>query len=83
MAKTPDGPHYIDEHHQRIAEFAGDYFDDDEEREAFVDTLMERRGYKRTTAWAVPDPTAPEDGSAGGAGGGGQQQPRRAPYFKR
>ena len=42
-------PQYLDEHHQRISEFAAEYFEDDEEREAFVDTLLERRGYQRTT----------------------------------
>jgi hypothetical protein len=30
-AKAHD-PAYIDEHHQRISEFATDYFDDDDER---------------------------------------------------
>jgi len=67
-------PQYLDEHHQRITEFAGDYFDDDEERESFIDTLMERRGYARQSAWALPDqPPAPPK----------QQQQQKSPYFKR
>lgn len=70
-------PAYLDEHHQRISEFAADYFDDDEERETFIDTLLERRGYQRQSAWALPpDP---------GPGGPGPQPPaqRRAGYFKK
>lgn len=67
-------PQYLDEHHQRITEFAGEYFDDDEERESFVDTLMERRGYARQSGWALPQqPPAPPK----------QQQPPKPSYFKR
>jgi len=68
-------PQYLDEHHQRISEFAGEYFDDDEERESFVTELMARRGYTPSTrtewapAAAPPNPPAPP-------------QPKRAPYFK-
>lgn len=74
-----DGPSYLDEHHQRISEFANDYFDDDEEREAFVGELMTRRGYKsRTrTEWEPPEP---EEGDKGKTG---QKQPPKAPYFRR
>jgi hypothetical protein len=81
----PD-PEYIDEHHQRISEFANDYFDDDDEREEFVGTLMERRGYVRrqTTSWDPPEPEPPNgrQGGRGGAtpGSGGRQRPA---YFKR
>ena len=75
-------PSYLDEHHQRISEFASEYFDDDEERAAFVDTLLERRGYQRTAGWSLP----PEPPADGGQGGGGPAEPpaRRGPaYFKR
>ena len=75
-------PQYLDEHHQRISEFASDYFDDDEEREAFVDTLLERRGYQRTTAWQVPADPGPQ-GGGGAAGGRPPAGPRRHAYFKR
>lgn len=77
----PD-PQYLDEHHQRISEFAAEYFEDDEEREAFVDTLLERRGYQRTTGWSVP-PEPPPQG-AGGTGGARPPAaaPRRPPYFR-
>lgn len=80
--QQPEGPSYLDEHHQRISEFANDYFDDEEEREAFVSTLMERKGYKRrqTTSWDPPDP-APAEGN--GAGGGEPAGPKRPAYFKR
>lgn len=82
-AAADPGPEYVDEHHQRIAEFAAEYFaDDPEEAETFVDTLMERRGYQRRASWALPDQAPPGAGPAGdGAPPGGQ--PRRAPYFKR
>jgi hypothetical protein len=74
-------PAYLDEHHQRISEFAADYFDDDDERDTFVGTLMERRGYKRVqhTSWDPPDPDPKNKGQGGGQGGGGN----RPAYFKR
>lgn len=76
-------PQYLDEHHQRISEFAAEYFEDDEEREAFVDTLLERRGYQRTTGWSVP-PEPPPQGSGGGvAGARPPAAPRRPAYFRR
>lgn len=93
MAKQPQyepepGPEYVDEHHQRITEFANDYFDDDEEREAFVGTLMERRGYTRRAVWGPPDEADPEPPQqqqqaprGGGRPAGGRQQ--RAPYFRK
>ena len=76
--QTAAGPQYLDEHHQRISEFAGEYFDDDEERDEFVKTLMSRRGYKPTTGWALPDQTSPN-------GDGGDPPPAapKTPYFKR
>lgn len=81
---------YLDDTHQRISEFADDFLDE-EEREDFVASLMERRGYLRQSHWAPP---APEEGggkqplvkpkaSRGGgrqSQGGGQQ--RRGSYFK-
>lgn len=45
---------YLDDTHQRIAEFAEEFLDDDDERESFVDGLMERRGYQRATHWTPP-----------------------------
>lgn len=70
---------YLDADHQRISEFAVDYFDDEEERATFLDTLMERRGYQRTNGWSPPAP-APQPP----AGGGGGQPPAgsKTPYFK-
>lgn len=64
---------YLDETHQRISEFADEFLDDDEERSAFVDSLMERRGYKRSAHWEPPEPE--------GQGQGGKQplvRPRAA-----
>lgn len=62
MSAQDDGPSYIDEHHQRIAEFANDYLDE-EDREAFVDGLLEKHGYVRMTAWGPPadPPRNPKD----------------------
>ena len=82
----PDpGPSYIDEEHQRIAEFAEDFMDEDE-RDSFVDHLMERRGYQRIQSWGPraeppPDPDPEPPAPRGGRGGGGSG--RRGGYFKR
>ena len=76
-------PSYLDEHHQRISEFADEYFDDDEERANFVDTLLERRGYQRTSGWAAPPPPDPNGGGQGGGAPAGPPAPKQHPYFKR
>lgn len=75
-------PQYLDEHHQRISEFAAEYFDDDEERDAFVDTLLERRGYQRTAGWSLPPEPDPQQ-QAGTGGARPAAAPRRPQYFKR
>ena len=80
----PEPPAYLDDEHQRIAEFAEDFLDDDE-RESFVDHLMERRGYQRVQSWGPrtdpdPDPEPDPAPRPGGRQGGGQ---RRQGYFKR
>ena len=79
--RQPVDPQYLDEHHQRISEFAHEYFEDEEERDALIDTLLERRGYVRTAGWSVP----PEPPQGGGAAGGVQPPAaqRRQPYFRR
>jgi hypothetical protein len=83
---------YVDETHQRIAEFADEFIDDEDERGAFVDALLERRGYQRSQHWAAPEPQPGGGGapgpllrprraaSGGGPAGGRQQRPRT--YFK-
>ena len=78
-------PQYLDEHHQRIAEFGAEYFDDDEERDEFVSTLMSRRGYQRNEQRIVEWlPPAPADGGQGDGGGAAGPPARRGPaYFKR
>lgn len=83
---TDENP-YVDEHHERIHTFASDYLDEDE-RDEFVDSLMERRGYQRAHHWLPPD----EEEGGGGQGGGRKRlvKPRTAPqpstrqgsYFK-
>ena len=65
--QQPQGPVYLDEHHQRISEFADEYFEDDEERDAFVGELMTRRGYtsRTRTEWEHPAPEPePKAGAA-------------------
>lgn len=79
--QAPNASQYLDEHHQRISEFADEYFDDEEERAQFVDTLLERRGYQRTAGWSLP---APPTGDPGGANGSGAPPAdKRPPYFRR
>ncbi len=75
-------PEYLDEHHQRISEFAADYFDDDDERDAFVGELMTRRGYKARTRTDWEPPEEP-DGDGKGGKQGGQGGRSRPTYFKR
>lgn len=80
-----DLPDYIDETHQRIAEFAGEFLDEDE-IEDFVNGMLERHGYQQNTVttWSAPDPRG---GAAGGRKpvlkprqGQGQRQ-RSGSYF--
>ncbi len=78
---------YLDEHHQRIVEFAQDYMDDDE-RDEFVDGLMERRGYQRIQGWGPPEPEDPDPQDGRGAAGrrsaaATPPRQRRSPHFKR
>jgi hypothetical protein len=77
---------YLDETHQRISEFAAEFLDDDDERESFVDGLMERRGYQRATHWTAPEPDPKakpgllKQGQGAKPQGGGKAQ---GSYFKR
>ena len=82
-AQQPD-PDYLDEHHQAIVTFADAYLDEDE-RESFIEHLMERRGYQRRSAWALPEQQSPADPQGGqGDPAGGQGGGRRSsPYFRR
>lgn len=66
----PDGPSFIDENHERIVNFANDFLDEDE-REDFVDSMLERGGYERITGWSAP--------AEGGAGGRKPAVGRRPP----
>lgn len=56
---------YIDETHQRISEFADEFLDDDEERQGFIDGLLERRGYQQATHWTPPEPQGGQGGRQG------------------
>lgn len=55
MADKTD-PKYLNANHQRIVEFADDYFPDPEEHDLFVDEMMERQGFVRTEGWKLPEP---------------------------
>lgn len=68
MAEDP--PSYIDDTHQRFCEFADEFLDEDE-REEFVNQLLERHGYEQNTVttWTPPNPAARRGGAAGGGGG--------------
>lgn len=75
MAPTRDegeAPVYIDEIHQDIAEFAARHLEEDE-RDDFVDQLLERKGYQRQSIWAAPEPEQ----------GGGQRRPLVKPATQR
>jgi hypothetical protein len=84
----PDEPQFIDDDHAAIVGFAEAYLEDDE-RDDFIDQMMERRGYQRVSSWAAPEPDPRQP-----AGGEGRRKPlvkapqpasqqRRGPYFKR
>ena len=85
---------FLDDDHAAIATFAHTYLDEDE-RESFIDQLMERRGYTRVQSWAPPQGSGSQrrpvlgggqDGGPGGGGQGsrgGQRGSKRSPYFKR
>lgn len=80
---------YLDEVHQRIAEFAEEFLEDDEERSGFIDGLMERRGYQRVAHWAPPEDPASGQPKQGllkppkPAKGGGQGQQGGGSYFRK
>ncbi len=75
---------FLDEIHQDIAEFAERHLEE-EEREEFIDALLERKGYVRVSQWAPPaDPAG-----GGRQGQSGLLRPKKAPakkqqgYFKK
>jgi hypothetical protein len=85
---------YLDDTHRAISEFAAAFLEEDE-RDEFVDSLLERHGYQKQSHWAPPEPQQggqrqplvkprQQGGQRGGQGqqqDGGQQQ--RGSYFKR
>lgn len=80
-------PQFLDDDHAAIHAFAENYLDEDE-RDEFVDGLLERRGYVRVSSWAPPEPDEPQrkpavkprTPQAPAPAAAGQ---RRSPYFKR
>jgi len=78
-------PVYVDEDHQLISEFAANYLDEDE-RDDFINHVMERRGYQRIESWGPPAEPEPEPRGRRSAGGGNpapSPRQRRGAYFKR
>jgi hypothetical protein len=88
---------FIDDFHAAAHTMADELELDGEDRDAFIDGVMERKGYQRVTSWAPPEPAEGEGRgkplvparrkpAARGQGGGGQggqggRQGSRSPYF--
>jgi hypothetical protein len=83
---------FIDDFHAAAHDMADQLELDGEDRDAFIDGVMERKGYQRVTSWAAPEPQEGEgrskplvpprkkpQGSRGGGQGG--RQGSRSPYF--
>ncbi len=80
---------FIDAFHEAAHNMADELELDGEDRDEFIDGVMERKGYRRVTSWALPE----DDEGQGGkkplipprkkprAGAQGGQQQRRSPYF--
>jgi len=69
---------FIDDTHAAIVAFAEQFLEEDE-RDSFVDSLMERHGYQRMSSWGPPEPQQQQGQrsallKAKGAGQGRQQQ---------
>lgn len=85
-----DGPVFVDDDHAELAAFAEKWLDDDE-RDPFVEHLMERHGYERIQGWGPrrpPDPPAPPEPSAPaeparGRGASQRGSGKGPQYFKR
>ncbi len=81
---------FIDEFHASVHAMADSLELDGDDRDSFVNSAMERKGYRPVTTWELPED--PDDGKgrqslipprkkAGGGGTGKQQPARRSPYF--
>lgn len=80
-----DEPQFLDDDHAAIVGFAEAYMDEDE-REDFIDQLMERRGYTRVQSWgpaADPEPQQRPQRQRQPAQRQQQGGQQRRPYFKR
>ena len=80
---------FIDDTHQAFCEFAERFLEEDE-RDSFIDSMMERHGYQRMSSWAAPEAPPAERAplvapkrqrAAGGQQQPAQQQPRRASSY--
>lgn len=90
MAPEQD-PQYVDDDHAAIAAFAEAFLDEDE-RDSFVDHLMERRGYTRIQSWGPRDDSGDPDPDPEPRPARSRQAPpapaaaparKRSAYFKR
>lgn len=78
----PEEPSYLDETHQRIAEFANDFLEEDE-RDDFIDSLLERHGYQKQATWAPPPPQQGGNGRRPLVKPAGTTKKQQGSYFKR
>lgn len=53
---------FIDDFHEMTSRMADELELEGEDRDGFIDSAMERKGYRRVTSWAVPEP---DDGDGG------------------
>jgi len=81
---------FIDDFHASVHAMADSLELDGEDRDNFVNSAMERKGYRPVTTWELPED--PDDGKGrqslipprkkAAGGKPGQQQPRgKSPYF--
>jgi len=68
---------FLDDTHAAFHAFAEQFLDEDE-RDDFIDSMMERHGYERTQHWAAPQQQQRGQGGRApllkGKGAGGQRQ---------
>lgn len=76
-----DKPVYLDETHQRIAEFVNDFYDETE-REDALNVFMEKAGYERISGWGPPA-QPPRGGGRTPVPKGSQGGGRGHPGFRR
>lgn len=64
------------EDHERFTSLAEELGIEDDDRENFISSAMERKGYKKRTAWDDPDPDPDKDGKGGNRDAFGARKPK-------